>query len=418
MAICIDLLFPYHLVSCIILSTSHINHRKHSERDLAKIRNVCRIHLQYLQAGVRDQRAPAGPYAYGLSVSLYLVHPIRVVFNHPSGYNLKRKIASLAPISADVFDRTTIKSQDGVNSPAKPGEAEEASSSNTQLHQIATERDHTPMQCLFCSIRSATMDDNVEHMSKFHGLFLPYQEELEDAEGLLSYLFNIISEFHECLYCGKTKETIEGIRSHMIDKGHCKIALEDELDQFYDFKGGSEASSEDETIRDEKHEDVNKSLPPLEHDFHPDSDHELRLPSGRILGHRSLSRYYRQNLHSYPTPAERAANRAITAADDADGGSPMPDHPGRQIATMARGEMGMIGVSDFEKRALRATEKKALKQETRAKNQHEWRVNKESNHQKHYRVSGPSVLHRCQADSHSLLSQDHRMAEMSFLDHD
>ena len=52
----------------------------------------------------------------------------------------------------------------------------------------------------------------------------------------------------------------------------------------------------------------------------------------------------------------------------------------------------MIGVSEFEKRALRATEKRALKQETRARNEHEWRVNKESNHQKNFRVSGPKIL--------------------------
>ncbi len=236
------------------------------------------------------------------------------------------------------------------------------------------------------------MDDNVEHMFKVHGLFIPNQEDLEDAEGLLCYLFKIISEFHECLYCGKTKETVEGIRSHMIDKGHCKIAFDEELDQFYDFEGGSEDGAEEGVIgEDEGHVEADRTSPPLEHDFHPDSDHELHLPSGRILGHRSLSRYYRQNLHSYPTPAERDASRAITA-EAANGDNPMPDHPGRQLARSARGEMGMIGVSEFEKRALRATEKRALKQEARARNEHEWRVNKESNHQKNFRVSGPKIL--------------------------
>ena len=53
--------------------------------------------------------------------------------------------------------------------------------------------------------------------------------------------------------------------------------------------------------------------------------------------------------------------------------------------------MGMIGVGEFERRALRATEKKALKQEAKAKNENEWRLNKESYHQKHYRVMGNRV---------------------------
>ncbi|CAF9907098.1 MAG: hypothetical protein ALECFALPRED_003064 [Alectoria fallacina] len=309
------------------------------------------------------------------------------------GYNLKRKIASLAPIPAEVFDRGVSKSREvavangGIS---KPEEAMEKVSLDTQPHKVLIEMDYTSLQCLFCNIDSPTTDDNVEHMLKVHGMFIPDNEDLEDAEGLLTYLFNIIAEFRECLYCGKTKETVGGIQSHMIDKGHCKIAFDEELDQFYDFEGGSEDGAEEEMIgEDEEHVEADKTPSTSEHDFHPDSDHELRLPSGRVLGHRSLSRYYRQNLHSYPTPAERAERRAITAAEAANGERPIPHHPGRQLATSTRDEMGMIGVSEFEKQTLKATEKKALKEETRARNEHEWRVNKESNHQKHYRPADP-----------------------------
>lgn len=270
------------------------------------------------------------------------------------------------------------------------GKAKETGPLDNQPHHSAMKRDYTSAQCLFCNIDSSTTGHNVEHMSKAHDMFIPDQEDLDDMEGLLSYLFNIITEFHECLFCGKTKETVEGLRSHMIDKGHCRIAFDEELDQFYDFEGGSADGAEQEMVgEDEENVEAEKASPPREHDFYQDGDHELRLPSGRILGHRSLSRYYRQNLHSYPTPAERADRRAITATEATNGDNPRPNRPGHQLATGARGEMGMIGVSEFEKRALRATEKKALKQEARARNENEWRVNKESNHQKHYRVSGP-----------------------------
>lgn len=305
-------------------------------------------------------------------------------------YNLKRKIASLAPIPAEEFDRNARKSQEGAKSTTEFGEAKETDSLDTQPHRVEIQRGYTPAQCLFCNTNSLTMDDNVEHMFKVHGMFVPNQGDLDDAEGLLFYLSNIISDFCKCLYCGKTKETVEGIQSHMIDKGHCNIAFDEELDQFYDFEGGSEDGDEQGMIgEDEELVDSDKTSPPREHDCHPDSDQELRLPSGRTLGHRSLSRYYRQNLHSYPTPAERAASRAITAAEADNGDDPIPDHPRRQLAANSRDEMGMIGVSEFEKRALRATEKKALKQAARAKNEHEWRVNKESNHQKHYRPAIP-----------------------------
>lgn len=38
-----------------------------------------------------------------------------------------------------------------------------------------------------------------------HRIFIPNQEDLEDAEGLPSYLFNIISAFRDSLNRGKTK---------------------------------------------------------------------------------------------------------------------------------------------------------------------------------------------------------------------
>ncbi|KAK3316064.1 C2H2 type zinc-finger-domain-containing protein [Apodospora peruviana] len=44
-------------------------------------------------------------------------------------------------------------------------------------------------------------------------------------------------------------------------------------------------------------------------------DYELHLPSGKSVGHRSLNRYFRQNLHSHPSPEERAERLAIQAAE-------------------------------------------------------------------------------------------------------
>ena len=125
--------------------------------------------------------------------------------------------------------------------------------------------------------------------------------------------------------------------------------------------------------------------------FH--SDYELHLPSGRTAGHRSLSRYYRQNLHSYPTPAERIERRMIAdAAADSDSegqATEQNEGRGRQIATRANGGLGMVGVSDAKKREVRAVEKRELKREQRAKQQYQWGVDKRGNSQKHFRVGLP-----------------------------
>jgi len=121
-------------------------------------------------------------------------------------------------------------------------------------------------------------------------------------------------------------------------------------------------------------------------------DFELHLPSGRTAGHRSLRAYYRQNLRNYPTPQERAQQKAIEAGrhvsdDEDDNTSTEGDRSGRgrQIVSRADGGLGMIGVSEDKKRQVRAVEKRARKQEQRAQAQYQWGKDKRNNAQKHFR---------------------------------
>ncbi|KAL9024617.1 MAG: hypothetical protein Q9196_006388 [Gyalolechia fulgens] len=129
-------------------------------------------------------------------------------------------------------------------------------------------------------------------------------------------------------------------------------------------------------------------------------EYELRLPSGRTAGHRSLSRYYRQNLHNYPSASERIERqqrrienaRAGDTDEDMDDQSvedediaPTDDTRGRQVATRATGNMSMVGVTDSKKRELRAVEKRDRRRTQRARQQYEWGINKRANNQKHFR---------------------------------
>lgn len=131
-------------------------------------------------------------------------------------------------------------------------------------------------------------------------------------------------------------------------------------------------------------------------DYHPNprspsraaysTDFELHLPGGRTAGHRSLARYYRQNLHAYPTPAERVEQRAIEDGRAGSGSDEeMPDHRGRQMVTRANGGLGMIGVTDAKKREVQAVEKRDTKMAQRAQKQYQWSVDKKGNQQKHFR---------------------------------
>ena len=121
--------------------------------------------------------------------------------------------------------------------------------------------------------------------------------------------------------------------------------------------------------------------------FH--SDYELHLPSGRIAGHRSLSRYYRQNLHSYPSPQDRTERHLLadSPVDDEpnDVNSSSQDGPSRNAMIRANGGLGMLGVTDQKKREVQATEKRDRRRVQRAQRQYQWGVDKRGNNQKHFR---------------------------------
>lgn len=123
------------------------------------------------------------------------------------------------------------------------------------------------------------------------------------------------------------------------------------------------------------------------------SDYELHLPSGRAVGHRSLARYYRQNLHNYPSLEERQERYMIEAQRVSDDEEEVDDRTlrrkdrerGRALNTRQNAERGMIGVSESKKREVAVLEKRARKQEFRERQRFDWGNNKQSNFQKHFR---------------------------------
>ena len=178
--------------------------------------------------------------------------------------------------------------------------------------KVTTSRRIDPeTSCMFCSNTAFTsLDESLQHMSRFHGFFLPEQDYLTDRLGLLKYLSDKVCIGNMCLYCngkGRGFASGEAARKHMIDKSHCKMAYETdeerlEFSDFYDFTS-SYPVAEWEDISEEGGESVDgedggeegESLP-INEVRYGDNEFELVLPSGVRLGHRSLRRYYDQSL--------------------------------------------------------------------------------------------------------------------------
>jgi pre-60S factor REI1 len=337
-------------------------------------------------------------------------------------------------------------------------------------------RDRALRSCLFCKVVSQNLPSNVKHMTKIHGLFIPEQQYLVDLDGLILHLARKVYDDYQCLYCGRLKWSEDGIKTHMRDTSHCKIAYDTEeqqldIGEFYDFRStySDEETDEDEEMLDEDaapgggvklgaaravkteihadHEilpDADEgdagwetssevsSVPTSElgalyaddddahraarisrlrqHRHHTHSDYrkhrhadgfhshahnppravyydefELHLPSGRIAGHRSLNRYYRQNLHSYPTAEERV-QRLLTAGSSEDEELVERGRDrNRQLISRADGGLGMITVSEAKKKQVKAMEKRERQKEARALARSQWRTNLKGNSQKHFR---------------------------------
>ena len=134
--------------------------------------------------------------------------------------------------------------------------------------------------CLFCQHSSQSIEDSLSHMKSNHGFFV-IQQDLVDLNGFLSLLAQKITTFHLCLYCngkGKSFDSVDAVRKHMIEKGHCKITDSEEYEQFYNQEW-------DDVEDGEEYWD----------------GAQLVMSNGLKLGHRDYARYWKQNLHSRVT---------------------------------------------------------------------------------------------------------------------
>lgn len=202
--------------------------------------------------------------------------------------------------------------------------------------KLSNKTDIPATTCLFCPVKSHrtfdTIDENVEHMFKAHGLYIPERKYLNDLAGLLIYLGEKIGLGNCCLSCSYQGKNTEAVREHMLRKRHMRIPYEDEtekleLSDFYDFTSSYndttavsqndddwEDLSGEEVSDDEDNSDEEDTDAQYQNDSHYlESDTSLHLASGAVIGHRLLARYYRQNLK--PERILTEGQGTVTAAE-------------------------------------------------------------------------------------------------------
>lgn len=259
----------------------------------------------------------------------------------------------------------------------KPEESEltETQLAEKLMHEKISNRVDIPLEeCLFCGKKHANLDTNTEHMLKSHGFFIPEQKYLVDKPGLIRYISEKIGLGNICIVCNYQGRSLEAVRQHMLAKRHCRIPYDEEdekleISDFYDFTKSygepqqpvvvgtsDDANDEDwEDVDEDQDEGSDQELPEevLYHD-----GIELHLPTGVKVGHRSLMKYYRQNL------------------------KPESEVTEGQGTVMAAETRKML--QPYDRRNVQ-TQKRSWQQETKNKKQHDKKSAKHKNFQPHYR---------------------------------
>jgi len=190
-------------------------------------------------------------------------------------------------------------------------------------------------ECLFCNLASDSLDDNVSHMRRAHGLFIPDDDRLiVKVETLLRYLHLVVFGYFECLACGTQRASAEAVQQHMLGKGHCWIDISSQGSEYADFydesSSGSGRSDSDETDDEGDGENEGEGGKQEKQSGkriatgHANSssarvvdDSSLILPSGKVLSHRSAPRQSRPHRlqNALSRSGEADANRAGIDSD-------------------------------------------------------------------------------------------------------
>ncbi|KAJ6567436.1 C2H2 type zinc-finger-domain-containing protein [Mycena vulgaris] len=307
-------------------------------------------------------------------------------------YNLQRRMVSLPPVTLQRYEAQVLDEDTPVAVLTCPTCEKKCTSEKAYQRHIGkhgnplphrrrhhhlkmtrrrrrtwTEPELLPTECLFCNLPSPALDDNLAHMYARHGLFLPEPDRIIDTPTLLAYLTTLVCSYAECLFCGLQKGSRASIQAHMRDKGHCKIDA-GPASELWDFW----AHDDDE---DAKPKSYGVKI----------SETELQLPSGAILGTRHAERHV-------PGGVRAESKRTSTHGKSIEGTSADPKpaaRPSSDRRVAVRGEQGLTGVSEQQRRALMVVEKNMMKREAVARSAQRWASEKVANKQKFYRADGP-----------------------------
>ena len=229
-------------------------------------------------------------------------------------FNSKRRANGLAPLRKDDFKllvgdkRTSVQGSVQSSRAISVNNVEVANISDdksnvSEVETTVVKKVYIPKTganvSIFDDKECDSAEDCVQYMALNFGFFLPDVEYLCDLEGLIKYLNEKVKIGGYCLYCQKQFQPGYATQHHMQSKSHCKIAYEkgvdgEEFEDFFDFSSSYEDIEDGDIEFDENGEIVEKSSEILR-------TGELKLPNGKVVGHRDFRIYYKQHYRPEET---------------------------------------------------------------------------------------------------------------------
>ncbi|PRW45252.1 zinc finger protein [Chlorella sorokiniana] len=221
-----------------------------------------------------------------------------------AGFTMKPAVKSAAA-AAQQAQQAAPAEQEG-EEVEEDGEADEGSDWETASEEeMATDQkweEWDVRRSLFDNHVSASMEDNLEYMFKNFGFYFPDSQFLSDPEGLLKYLGAKLQYGHVPLYesgdnpNAKQFQSLHAVQRHMVDTNRCKMAFEDNEEEYEDFYNYGDEEGDAEMGQA-------GALILSEAEAGPSASYELVLAGGsgghggvgtKIIGSREFARYYRQ----------------------------------------------------------------------------------------------------------------------------
>lgn len=241
-------------------------------------------------------------------------------------------------------------------------------------------------QCLFCNHTSKDLDDNLAHMQQSHSFIVPFQSTLAvDLQTLIWYLHMVVFSYRECIYCGKRRRTVEAAQQHMTSMGHCRFDVNDELSEFYH---------------------MDSLAPHITGTYSYPDDHTLRLPSGKLLGHRSHVDSNMKGRLGGRSDSGGLPSAALLASQSSDSGpssQTLAKKDRQEQALTAQfsqlrtsDQMSLMHLPESQRRSLLASQKKELDKAKRSERRKGSRLdhvgNKTAIHTNYYKQEVPVYM--------------------------